>query len=322
MQQVAFELGISERQAYRDLKRSEEYLALLLWQRLGGEFPAGQAESSKRSGGATEQSMQDEDEVEEEVVALQFRPVNLQELLRNAGHAVKRLAGQVGVDIDLQLPPEPILISTDQRLAQQILTNLFSQVLQISRIDRLVVQLRKNDEQAEILFEYDSPESQVPILENQMVLHFMHQLGWQFEIDGGSQSDRPFSKVLKLVAAGQEITILVIDDHPPLIELLRRYLTNSRCRVVGVSNGQEGLALARALHPNAVLLDVMMPEIDGWEILQRLRNTPETAHIPVVICSIFNDPKLAYSLGASAILAKPVKREQLLDVLRSLSLLS
>jgi CheY-like chemotaxis protein len=65
----------------------------------------------------------------------------------------------------------------------------------------------------------------------------------------------------------------------------------------------------------------MMPGIDGWEVLQRLRNMPETAQIPVVICSIFNDPKLAYSLGATALLTKPVKREELFEILRSLKIL-
>jgi CheY-like chemotaxis protein len=113
----------------------------------------------------------------------------------------------------------------------------------------------------------------------------------------------------------------VIDDHPPLIELLRRYLTQTRCQVIGVSDGFEALALARSLQPDGIILDVMMPNIDGWEVLQRLHNTPELAHTPVIICSIFNDPKLAYSLGAVAVLQKPVKREELLTILRQLNLI-
>jgi CheY-like chemotaxis protein len=70
--------------------------------------------------------------------------------------------------------------------------------------------------------------------------------------------------------------------------------------------------------PDAIILDVMMPEMDGWEFLQRLRARPETALIPVVICSIFNDPELAYSLGASLYLPKPVSRDNVLKALRQL----
>jgi CheY-like chemotaxis protein len=65
----------------------------------------------------------------------------------------------------------------------------------------------------------------------------------------------------------------------------------------------------------------MMPEMDGWELLQRLRSHPSTAAIPVIICSVFNDPELAYSLGASTILTKPVKQTDLVDALRQVRVL-
>jgi CheY-like chemotaxis protein len=61
---------------------------------------------------------------------------------------------------------------------------------------------------------------------------------------------------------------------------------------------------------------VMMPGMDGWEVLQRLRNHPDTQHIPVIICSVFNDPELAYALGASSFLSKPVRREDIIKALR------
>jgi CheY-like chemotaxis protein len=65
----------------------------------------------------------------------------------------------------------------------------------------------------------------------------------------------------------------------------------------------------------------MMPEMDGWELLQRLRNHPQTADIPVVICSVINNPDLAYSLGASLFLPKPVSRDDVLEALRQLDVL-
>jgi CheY-like chemotaxis protein len=61
--------------------------------------------------------------------------------------------------------------------------------------------------------------------------------------------------------------------------------------------------------------------MDGWEVLQRLRNHPTTRHIAVIICSVFNDPELAYALGASSFLSKPVKREDMIKALRLESIL-
>jgi CheY-like chemotaxis protein len=88
--------------------------------------------------------------------------------------------------------------------------------------------------------------------------------------------------------------------------------------VVGATAGAEVLKLARELAPVAVALDVMMPTQDGWEVLQSLKNDPTTRNIPVIICSVLDDPELAYSLGAAAYLHKPVTQADLLSALAAL----
>ena len=106
--------------------------------------------------------------------------------------------------------------------------------------------------------------------------------------------------------------VLVVDDFEGLSQLLKRYLAGYRCYVVAAADGASGLGMARELQPDAVILDVMMPDMDGWEVLQRLRNHPDTQHIAVIICSVFNDPGLAHALGASSFLSKPIKREDII----------
>jgi len=81
--------------------------------------------------------------------------------------------------------------------------------------------------------------------------------------------------------------------------------------VMAVPNTEDGLQIVGQLQPDAVILDVMMPGIDGWELLQRLRTTHETRCIPVIICSVINDPELAFALGASQYVSKPVTRDSL-----------
>lgn len=119
-----------------------------------------------------------------------------------------------------------------------------------------------------------------------------------------------------ILPAAQTPTILVIDDNRGLIELFQRYLAGHRVVVVGAESGDAALALLQQLTPQAIVLDVMMPHQDGWEVLQRLRAAPGLADTPILICSVLREHDLALTLGASDTLIKPVSQPALLDALR------
>lgn len=119
-----------------------------------------------------------------------------------------------------------------------------------------------------------------------------------------------------VLPAAQTPTILVIDDNRGLIELFQRYLAGHRVVVVGAESGNAALALLQQLTPQAIVLDVMMPHQDGWEVLQMLRALPALAETPILVCSVLRERDLALSLGASDALVKPVSQSALLDVLR------
>jgi CheY-like chemotaxis protein len=78
------------------------------------------------------------------------------------------------------------------------------------------------------------------------------------------------------------------------------------------------LRRARELRPAAIILDIMMPDIDGWTVLAALKNEPELADIPVIIVTIVDEPRNGIALGATAYLMKPIDREQLLAILTRL----
>ncbi len=77
----------------------------------------------------------------------------------------------------------------------------------------------------------------------------------------------------------------------------------------------EAVTLATRLSPQIVVLDVMMPQMDGWEVLGRLRQHPRTAHLPIVVCTILSQRDLASLLGASAFLRKPITQQAFLETL-------
>jgi len=113
-------------------------------------------------------------------------------------------------------------------------------------------------------------------------------------------------------------TVLVVDDDQTVREMMERYLSREGFDVVTASGGQEGLKLARELHPAAITLDVMMPDIDGWTVLAAIKGDPELSDIPVILVSIVDEKNRGYSLGATDYMVKPVDRDRLASVLRGI----
>jgi two-component system sensor histidine kinase/response regulator len=106
-------------------------------------------------------------------------------------------------------------------------------------------------------------------------------------------------------------TILVIDDDPAVRDLMSRSLMKLGFRVVTVESGAEGLRLAKQIDPLLITLDVMMPEMDGWHVLQQLKADPELAEIPVIMVTVVDNEPIGVGMGASSYLVKPVDRERL-----------
>jgi signal transduction histidine kinase/CheY-like chemotaxis protein len=112
--------------------------------------------------------------------------------------------------------------------------------------------------------------------------------------------------------------VLVVDDDPTVREVLSRFLIREGFSVVTVGGGAEALARARALHPAAITLDVLMADVDGWTVLTTLKNDPALSDIPVVLLTIVDERSRGYALGAAEYLVKPVDRERLVGVLHRL----
>ena len=112
--------------------------------------------------------------------------------------------------------------------------------------------------------------------------------------------------------------VLVIDDDETVRDLMDRFLVKEGFSVVTAENGIEGLRRAREIHPAAITLDVMMPDLDGWTVLAALKGDPELADIPVILVTIVDEKARGFALGATDYMVKPIDRERLASVLRSL----
>ncbi len=140
------------------------------------------------------------------------------------------------------------------------------------------------------------------------------------EVDTGPQ-EAEIARFMSLPVAGEDrrkqlSKVLVIDDDTLVHDMLRRMLTKEGFEVFTAINGKEGIKRAKELSPSAIILDVLMPGMDGWSVLASLKEDSELASIPVVMLSMVDDRTRGYAQGVTEYLTKPADKQQLLTILR------
>ena len=109
--------------------------------------------------------------------------------------------------------------------------------------------------------------------------------------------------------------VLVIDDDPTVHDLIERFLTKENFQVRTANSGAEGIRLAKSLEPDAITLDVMMPDLDGWSVLAALKADVKTSQIPVIMVTMVDNQNLGYALGAADYIMKPIGKNNLRNIL-------
>ncbi len=110
--------------------------------------------------------------------------------------------------------------------------------------------------------------------------------------------------------------VLLIDDDLTIHDLVKRFLHKEGFRTLCSQNGVDGIELARTCNPSVIVLDVMMPTMDGWSVLSRLKGDPELSQIPVVMLTMVNDKAMGYTLGVDDYMLKPIERMDFVGVLK------
>jgi signal transduction histidine kinase/CheY-like chemotaxis protein len=141
-----------------------------------------------------------------------------------------------------------------------------------------------------------------------------------------SKADKELNQQLKTEKAKPYILpkgekqqqVMVVEDDPHMMKLYQRYLSGEGYNVITLTDPTMALDEARKSKPYAIILDIMLPHKDGWEVIQELKADEQTKDIPVIISSIVNNKSMGFALGATYYLVKPFEREELLNALNGL----
>ncbi len=278
---------------------------------------------------------------------------SVETLVRDVGSTVETLVQQKRNTLEIEIRGEPGQMHSDQVKLRQCLFNLVSNAAKFTEAGRIVLSAERDGpdvvfavsdsgigmtaEQLSRLFErFSQADASTTrrfggtglglaitrafcrLLGGDVTVTSQEGEGSTFSIrlpaelppDVAAEDSEPASEPAK-----QQHNVLVVDDDASQRDLLTRFLEREGFGVRTAPDGRTGLEMARSLRPHAILLDVMMPQMDGWSVLSALKAEPALATIPVVMVTFVNEPGLGASLGAADTVLKPVEWDRLKRVM-------
>jgi signal transduction histidine kinase len=271
---------------------------------------------------------------------LDYTHLDLRELLERAVSMVRERAGTRGVDLRVEVEPDVGEVYSDELRLKQVVLNLLTNAVKFTGEDGSVqVSARRVGPQVHIAV--SDTGIGVPEKDRDRIFESFQQggrgasreegtglgltlsrrivelLGGRLWLDSevGVGSTFTFSLPAPLEQSGPAADVVVIEDDRASLDLLTAYLSGAEVRVTAARDAASGIAAVRQEQPAAVLLDIRLPDMDGWAVLEALKGDPATRSIPVVVVSMVDEPARGADLGAAAYLVKPVSRHDLLDAL-------
>lgn len=300
--ELAKKLFLGERQIRRNQKKAIRAVALILWNKIQSD---------------------NQDLPKEEInngFVINRELINLNQVVQSVIDLLKNQFDQQSIDVRFMDPDNIVTIKSDRIILRQIFIRIFHLFLQNRDFKQIKIYLDQKQDDIELVFQL--PDSNIDLesilfylhTQENMIQQWMNELNIQMD---GCKALDCYEFIIRFVSQEKKL-ILVVDDQEPALKMYERYLSKTNYKIYGLSKATKVLNKAIDLKPSLILLDIMMPKLDGWEVLQSLRVNEKTKNIPIVVCSAWGEPDLAKSLGANHFLRKPIVQRELLTILESI----
>ncbi|HHX45029.1 MAG TPA: response regulator [Chloroflexi bacterium] len=313
-QDVANQLGISPRHLRREQVAAIRALAEYLEHRHGlaahddaaGPLPESAARSSGPGG-----------DVEREMLWLEDsqgdQKAEVWPVLEDAVHLAQALARQHRVTLVLGDRPASLPeVSVAPTILKQIVLNLLTTAIQAMPQGETVLEVASRHGQVTVCVRARPGAAGAcgrPLLDDAGIT-MARRLAELFDGKVVASTKGEGLIVSASLPSVEQVLVVAIEDNADTLQLWQRYVQDSHISLVPVREPVTALQAVAKLQPQLVVLDVMMPGIDGWDLLAQIRHHPETSDIPVIVCTVLPQRELALSLGASGFIRKPTTRQE------------
>ena len=308
---VAKLLAMSDRQYRRYQKKAIQSVAIIIWNRFIQTTPELIVEKTQDSNNNEFNIFQEE--------------IVLSDVVQGLNNLLATRFSEENVTIKIEEEIKSARVESDRVILRQILIKIVNTLLnyKTKRLtytiylfeDQIALSIKSTVQHEGSLLNEGKNEP----FENS-IWFWAEKLG--IDIDQVEESGSKQIEIRIVFSKNKQKTILIIDDQEPAIRLFTRYLSRSNVKIIGISKPGKVLARVKEALPILIILDIMMPKMDGWEVLQSIKLDEKTKNIPVIVCSAWGEPELAKSLGAIEFLRKPVTQRDLLATIQSIGIFS
>lgn len=320
--EVARDLSLSIRQVRRREKEAIRALASVLWERHGSRLQA--PDHGTVASGEEPKTLRASSSVpafQAELIWLRdsmpIEEIDLQDILKAAIVSVEPLVLALKATVDCALPENLPRLAVLPIAMEQAIVAVVTAAISYASAGTLHIRAEAQQRDVRLSFEVNSlrPGSKREEASLHEHLDSARQL---LELFGGTvrpvtaySNVRSLRVDLDIPIAGC-VPVLAIDDNADALTLFQHYLSGTHYRLVSVRDPRLAIEVAAGSQCEVIILDVMLPGLNGWEVLGRLRADPRVRDVPIIVCTVLPQEQLAIALGAAAFLRKPLNRQELL----------
>lgn len=312
-------LNLSLRHVRREQKQAIGMLARRLWgQKYVGtpstDKPAKKAlqppEVTKRAVEPTTWRSQ----VQQELAALQKSAPGIVADVEEVISGVAKLAGTLISENNISLKVEPgspnLTAAIHPSALDQILITAIEKLTQHMSSGQIILKAERDGETVVIVIA-GHPVTAEKVPESDLIWEVVTTLEGSVEVRAAGNM---ITFELRLPSS-DKVKVLVVDDNTELVHFYRRYTWGTRYQIVHLAEGRRAFETIEDSPPELIVLDVMLPDIDGWELLRQMRKHSATKSTPIIVCSVVRREELALALGATMYICKPVGYQQFVQAL-------
>ena len=309
---------MSVRSMRRAQRQATHTLARLLWEHHIARAASQEEPASQWQSGAAGEEVPDwRQQVRQEMVSLQAgAPNSIADVGQTIAYAAELESGMIarhGLTVAVDQRHTDLTAAVHPAALRQILIMAIAELARCVRSGPLIIEAESEGrapKRIRIALR-GRAEADIPLPKGGMIAEILAFLGGTIE----AVLEEGQVQLHIRIPSADEVVVLVIDDNPDMLHFYQRCTAGSRYHVIHAAQGQRTIEALAASRPDVIVLDIILPDADGWQLLTELRHHPATESVPVILCSIVREEELARALGATTYLPKPVQYREFMRAL-------